>query len=188
MGEGQWLSAYGASVLGLPVPTTLPAIGIATAPTSGIQWDADYYKIDVRSGFRDVTIDCRFIHALGDINIQLLDRNGLFVALSDSTSDNEIIIDFTVPAPGAYYIYVYSAGNLGNTYDLMWSLSTTTPPPPPPTPTTPDDGGCSAPQAGMPTLETVFGTILSWFPLMLLLLLRNRQREGMRKKTAQCVK
>ena len=36
--------------------------------------------------------------------------------------------------------------------------------------------GCSLQQTDTPTLGNVFGTILSWLPLMLLLLLRNRQR------------
>ena len=66
-GAGQWLSAYGASELGLAPPASSPAPPAAPAIpiTSGIQVDDDWFKISVPGGLENVTIDARFLHAAG---------------------------------------------------------------------------------------------------------------------------
>ena len=162
LGEGAWLSAYGGVL--------------------GVQLDDDWYQINVRGGLQNVVIDCVFDPWDGDIDIELVDVNGVVIASSNSSTvfiDNENI-DVIVDGPGTYYIRVYysyygyvDGGN--EEYDLRWKGL-------------PggggdggsDDCGCSPRQTGTPTLGNVFGTILSWLPLMLLLLLRNRQRKGRR--------
>ena len=164
MAEGIWLDAYGGWL--------------------GVQKDIDWYRIEVSAADLiagtpadlNVLINCTFMHSAGNIDIELVNSTGAVVASSTSLNDNENI-DFIVATSGTYYIRVYGS-NAGNLYNLWWNDV------PPPTTTTSttttkdDDCGCSPRQTNTPTLGNVFGTILSWLPLMLLLLLRNRQRKA----------
>ena len=86
---------------------------------TGIQYDDDWYKIDVTSGFNRIKIDCTFTHADGDVDIALYDGAGAFVTASTGVQNDEHI-DFDVaPAGGIYYIKVYF-GDAGNDYNLWW--------------------------------------------------------------------
>jgi hypothetical protein len=84
----------------------------------GIQFDEDWYQIEVSPGCERVLVDCLFTHAEGDIDIAIMDSLGKWIAASTSVTDNEY---FDVPdlAEGTYYIFVYY-GNGGNRYDLWW--------------------------------------------------------------------
>jgi len=84
----------------------------------GVQFDDDWYQIEVTSGYEQVIIDCQFVHAEGDIDIALYDSTGNFLTASESTSDDEYI-DYIVAASGTYYIKVYYE-DAGNNYDLQW--------------------------------------------------------------------
>ncbi|WP_158279739.1 hypothetical protein [Coraliomargarita sinensis] len=97
-----------------PSHTPLESIdGLAT------QTDDDWYKIqlsDINSGF---LVECNFIHAEGDIDVEVVDSEGAVLIRSESTTDDELI-DYNASLPGGtYFIRVYGA-NLGNTYDLFW--------------------------------------------------------------------
>ena len=156
LGEGEWLSAYGGVV--------------------GVQLDDDWYQINVTAGLENVVIDCVFDPFDGNIDIELVGGNGVVIASSKSSTlfTNNENIDIIVGGPGTYYIRVYYAyfGDVDGgfeQYDLRWKgLSGGS--------GGDDDSncGCYPQQADLPTLGSIFGTILSWFPLMLLLLLRNR--------------
>jgi hypothetical protein len=91
---------------------------LSTIDGLGVQYDDDWYQIDVTPGFERVNVDLQFTHANGDIDLALLNASGTPLAVSESTTDDEHI-DYTVPASGTYYIGVYF-GNAGNTYDLWW--------------------------------------------------------------------
>ncbi|MFC1600719.1 pre-peptidase C-terminal domain-containing protein [Candidatus Sumerlaeota bacterium] len=79
----------------------------------------DWWEIRIEEGSEIVTIDCTFTHANGNIDIDLVDAQGIVLATSVSATDNEHI-EFEVPAAGVYYIHVYGS-NEDNTYDLQWS-------------------------------------------------------------------
>jgi len=113
--EGVWLSSVN---------------GLAT------QADDDWYQIVVSPGATKLTVECTFIHADGDIDLELyrldptaeaektdpdLDqRKPTLVERKISETDNEEITDFDVTdRPGIYFIRVYF-GNAGNAYNLRW--------------------------------------------------------------------
>jgi len=91
----------------------------------GRQWDEDWCRIHVDPvDYNRVVVTCLFADAEGDIDLELLDGNGITLALSDSSTDNEYI-DYEVPDGGHYYLRVhygdgYPVGNQGSTYDLWW--------------------------------------------------------------------
>ena len=91
---------------------------------SGIQLDDDWYSIDVMAASQNLSIDLVFSNASGDLDIELLDSGGGFIAGSFSADDNEHI-DATVMSAGTYYLRVYDGtvvnGSTGNTYDLSWT-------------------------------------------------------------------
>jgi len=101
----------------------------ATANTGypGIQFDDDWFRIEVTTGFERVVANLTFTHADGDIDLELVDASGNVLATSQSTTDNEQI-DFTVSSSGSYYLRVFDFNNgSGNIYTLIWSG--TAPPP-----------------------------------------------------------
>jgi hypothetical protein len=87
----------------------------------GIQADNDWYQIDVDAGAVNLQVDCRFTHLEGDIDLELYNSSGSFLAGSNGTTDNEFI-NYAVSSSGTYYINV-TYGNAGNAYDLWWTDS-----------------------------------------------------------------
>ncbi|KKL66936.1 hypothetical protein LCGC14_2140020, partial [marine sediment metagenome] len=84
----------------------------------GVQYDDDWYNITVSPGEERLVVFLSFFHGDGDIDIDVYDSNGFFVASSTSITDNEYI-DIVVSLAGIYSLRVYF-GNAGNEYDLMW--------------------------------------------------------------------
>lgn len=83
------------------------------------QQDDDYYFIGQVPALGRLMIDARFTHSEGDIDIQLLDQNGIVVANSIGTSNDEYID--TAVRPGLNYIVRVYGDNRGNSYDLKWN-------------------------------------------------------------------
>lgn len=83
--------------------------------------DNDWYEIRVSPGYERVIVDCRFIHADGDIEIELYGAFGMMpISGSWGSADNELI-NFVVPGAGLYYVKVRTFGApRGNAYDLWW--------------------------------------------------------------------
>ncbi|MHC4661571.1 MAG: PPC domain-containing protein [Planctomycetota bacterium] len=94
----------------------------------GTSWDMDVYAIDVPGGSLNVTINCTFTHAEGDLDISLIDSAMNELAYSDGIVDNETIIH-TVPSAGTYYIVVYilemfgGMMGTGQQYGLIWTCN-----------------------------------------------------------------
>ena len=84
----------------------------------GAQWDDDWYNVTVSPGEERLVVFLNFFDDDGDIDIDVYDSNGFFVASSDSITDNEYI-DIVVSIAGIYSLKVYFE-NAGNEYDLMW--------------------------------------------------------------------
>lgn len=79
--------------------------------------DDDWYEISTSAD--SIIITCDFIHVNGDINIELVDKNGTILAFSNSLTDNEKIIYIT-SVLDTYYIHVYMRAGTSNSYALWW--------------------------------------------------------------------
>ncbi len=80
-------------------------------------FDEDWYSMSISAD--SLSIKCDFVHANGDINIDLVDRNGNVLATSQSTTDNERI-NYIVSGLDTYYIHVYLSSGTRNTYTIWW--------------------------------------------------------------------
>ncbi len=85
---------------------------------AGNQLDSDWYRVDVDPDYHRLHVDCHFLHAEGDIDIQLFDSGGNLVDGSYGTEDNEEIV-VNLPGGGEHYIRVFF-GDQGNAYTLRW--------------------------------------------------------------------
>ncbi|MCK4381253.1 MAG: PPC domain-containing protein, partial [Candidatus Lokiarchaeota archaeon] len=85
---------------------------------TGTQEDEDWYIIDLDPGEERLKVVLIFNHSEGDIDIEVYDWNGIFIAGNYSTSDNESLVRDIYP-DGNYYLRV-NGSNAGNTYDLWW--------------------------------------------------------------------
>ncbi|MGH9332301.1 MAG: pre-peptidase C-terminal domain-containing protein, partial [Vicinamibacteria bacterium] len=93
---------------------------------SGLSIDADfendYYRFTA-SGPGQVNVSATFTHALGNIDMQLLNSVGTVLATSASTTNNESI-NFNIGSAGTYYIRVYGNGSGScNKYTLNATLA-----------------------------------------------------------------
>ncbi len=95
---------------------------LSSVAGKAIKADEDWYSLDIgpENDLR-FSMDCRFDHSLGDIDVALVDSAGQEVARSNSVTDDEHV-DTTVPSAGRYFVRVYYE-NRGNTYDLRWTDS-----------------------------------------------------------------
>jgi hypothetical protein len=101
----------------------LALMGPKDQRTEGVQWDEDWYKISVSPHYRRLTIDLRFQHYLGDIDLKLYDGKGKLIAVSQRTGDDEFLY-LDVNQGGTYYIQIYGS-NRGNHYDLKYTTEFT---------------------------------------------------------------
>lgn len=90
--------------------------------------DDDYFMIDAVTD--DVLrIDASFGHDEGNLDVELIDPNGVVVADGTSTSDDETVMH-TVATDGMHYVRVFLAGDAGTVAGVPYALSVghTTPP------------------------------------------------------------
>jgi hypothetical protein len=87
-------------------------LGQATPVTLGSSLDAiacpgnsDFFAVPLTAGMT-VEVDLHFSHILGDLDLRVLDSEGVEIARSDSLSDNEKI-SFTPTSDGMHYVWVY---------------------------------------------------------------------------------
>ncbi len=82
--------------------------------------DEDWFIINVKPGQTRVRAELDFVDADGDLDLWLVNANGIPVAKSETVTDDEFI-DFVVSAPGTYYLRVLPYANeIGNFYNLRW--------------------------------------------------------------------
>jgi len=106
----------------LATATDFETLGHATENFLSIHQsgNADYYRF-VAGSSGTLNVNLSFTHALGDVDVQLLDSTGSNLAISDSTTDAETI-SFGVTGGQAYYLYVYGYnGAINPRYDLTIS-------------------------------------------------------------------
>ncbi|MEQ9500240.1 MAG: pre-peptidase C-terminal domain-containing protein [Deltaproteobacteria bacterium] len=86
--------------------------------------DADYYQFDLAAG-QGVDIDLSFLHAEGDIDVELSTLSGTLLSSATSGDDDETIL-FSTQVGGTYvlrvYLYADAGSDPGNTYDLSLVL------------------------------------------------------------------
>ena len=82
--------------------------------------DVDWYAIEVCAG-GTLTVETRFQHALGDLDIALLNAAGSSIGGSTSGDDNESVT-FESPTDATLFWAVYGFGEAENTYDMTVGL------------------------------------------------------------------
>jgi hypothetical protein len=93
---------------------------------SGIQFDQDWFEIEVPVGSVKVSVDIEFQQAEGDLNLTLYNEAGVELATVDTTTDDESLAVSTFPfgtEPETYFIMVNGQG-AGTEYSLVWASST----------------------------------------------------------------
>lgn len=106
--------------------TTASAIAAGTISSLRLcPGDDDYFTARVLSG-QTITVDLTFLHAEGDIDIELVDSSGATVDGGYTTTDNETVTD-TATSDGAYIIYIYLYADdgitMGNDYSIDLTIS-----------------------------------------------------------------
>ncbi len=98
-----------ATVLGSPTTVTINDDSVGDG-------DEDYFKLTAHDTGK-LIVNAYFLHALGDINLEIVDMDGDVVASSTSLTDNEQLI---IPVVGQemYFIHVFAVGEDFNVYDL----------------------------------------------------------------------
>ncbi len=90
----------------------------------GSQADEDWYSIEVVSGNRRVLASLRFYNTelatTIDLNMELLDSNGINIASSANARGINESINIVVPAAGTYHVHV-SGDNNADGYALDWA-------------------------------------------------------------------
>ena len=91
------------------------------APQLALQYDNDWYKITVESGFERLIVEMKYDIAEGMLgfeiyNVNLTEITGNFSMIDDAK------IDYVLPSSGVYYIRVYG-DNTGNVYNLRYFTS-----------------------------------------------------------------
>ncbi len=83
--------------------------------------DVDYYKIDLENiGMSRNFVEINFDNTLGNLDLILYDAQGNEVSSSTSLTDSREYISLDGLMPGSYYIKVYGAEQVQNTYSLSW--------------------------------------------------------------------
>jgi hypothetical protein len=85
--------------------------------------DDDYYTTRVLTG-QTITVDVLFLHAEGDVDVELFDASGASVDTSTSMTDNETVTH-TATSDGAYIIYIYLYADDGTTLGNDYSIDLT---------------------------------------------------------------
>ncbi|MFH1811761.1 MAG: PPC domain-containing protein [Pseudomonadota bacterium] len=89
--------------------------------------DDDWFGLNLNTN--DVlSIDLLFTHASGDLDLALYNPAGTLARSSGSTTDNEQISNYTVPAAGRYTIRVRGFGGAENSYRLVLNVVPYVPP------------------------------------------------------------
>ncbi len=90
-------------------------------------WDYDHYRLDAFGG-GTLTIAIRFEHDRGDLDLRLMNPDGLVVASSISgTDDEEVIWEIADDALGAYTFMVHGYRGAQNAYVIDIDFSAAAP-------------------------------------------------------------
>jgi hypothetical protein len=91
--------------------------------SEGIQWDPDFYRINVSPLFRQLKIDLRYQHYMGNIDLTLMRTDGSVIAKSHRSGDDEFL-NIVLKEGGDYFILVDGLSK-GNRYDFLFQTEFT---------------------------------------------------------------
>lgn len=94
------------------------ADGIPLSESGGFDTSADEDWFSFVPTGTNLSIYCQFMHADGDIDLELVDQNGDPIERAISDTDDESIMTSVTPGD-TYYIRVFGE-TAGNPYDLVW--------------------------------------------------------------------
>jgi hypothetical protein len=99
--------------------TDLSAVGSGLIPDWEICYpgDVDHYGVTLTAG-QQLTVTIMFVHAQGDLELALLDPDGVVVATARSEDDDEQIV-YTASKAGIHVFGVFGFGAATNTYDIQ---------------------------------------------------------------------
>ncbi|MFX0001379.1 MAG: pre-peptidase C-terminal domain-containing protein [Candidatus Hodarchaeota archaeon] len=84
-----------------------------------LQYDNDWYRILVYSGYEHLFVKVTFDYQEGAIGIEIYD-SGIYKKTSNFTESDNEFIDYVVPSNGTYFIRIFG-DNSGNVYTLKWT-------------------------------------------------------------------
>ena len=97
-----------------------PGVLLSVAGGSvGVELNDDYYRVVTPKDSTHLHADLTFLHADGDLELEILDGTGSSIQTVNSGDDNETLTVSVSPQALTYYIKV-SGPISGNTYDLLW--------------------------------------------------------------------
>ncbi|MCA9264190.1 MAG: hypothetical protein KDA60_10100 [Planctomycetales bacterium] len=97
---------------------THTGLTIEPIPGGEFESDDDWFRWTA-SSFGGLTVDLKFAHTLGNLDLELYNSSGSLMQFSRSTTDNESVTSSVVPG-NQYYIRVYGqAGATHPNYDLI---------------------------------------------------------------------
>jgi hypothetical protein len=105
----------------------IEGLSLASLGGYGVQFDPDWYLIQVPAGATELQIDCLFDSSKGDLEIRLWKASGIALPISsvDITNGKRILWngEDSVPIAAGNYSLEVSGDNLGNTYNLSWDVT-----------------------------------------------------------------
>jgi hypothetical protein len=99
--------------------TAIPGAGLIPGWEICYPGDVDHYLLELGPG-QQLQLKIQFSHNQGDLDLALLDPNGLIVATSRSETNDEEI-SHTAGTGGAYIFAVYGFAGATNSYDIVVS-------------------------------------------------------------------
>jgi len=100
--------------------TLIPGTGLLPGWEICYPGDVDHYLLELGPG-QQLQVTIQFSHGQGDLDLALLDPNGLIVATSRSETTTEEVTH-TASTAGAYLFAVYGFAGATNTYDTDLSF------------------------------------------------------------------
>lgn len=86
--------------------------------------DDDYFALSIPTGYVTLDVTCSFLHADGDISLEVFDGQQASLASSDTLTDDESVSVSVNPNGGKIYILVSGGDETGANYDLTWTFGT----------------------------------------------------------------
>jgi len=100
-----------------------PGVWLSDIAGMGIANEGDIFSLEIPAGDWILSAELIFFDELGNIDLCIQDEKATDIECETSRSDDEIA-EIEVTGPGIYLLYVYPAtgADIGNAYDLMWTI------------------------------------------------------------------
>ena len=122
---GEWVCVEDAFEENDDVLSAVNVTGLSSLDGVVCGGDADWYAVDLVEG-DTVSLDLRFVHAAGDLNLYLTRPNGQTLVFGGTVTDDEHV-EYTVPAEGRYGVRVFGLRGASNRYHLDLAVTPAAP-------------------------------------------------------------